>query len=260
MRNLTARWPLGLCDKNCADFTVRLGFVLFILVFFDVFVSYTLQELPAMWRAPFEFVTGFGLAEWALIPCLVALVLSFGGSFLAPAGLWRRASVQLLQLSSFIFLAIGATGLLTNLLKRLIGRARPLEFAHTGVFNFHAVFNEWNFQSFPSGHTTTAMATAFVVGFVAPRFFKLTLLIALTTGISRVVIGMHYPTDIIAGFVIGTLGAYLVRNIYAHHDVLFFENADGTIIFKGVPDLALACRQALSALWRIAPARRTDRP
>jgi membrane-associated phospholipid phosphatase len=141
----------------------------------------------------------------------------------------------------------------------LIGRARPLEFAQTGVFNFHAVFNEWNFQSFPSGHTTTAMATALVVGFLAPQFFKLILLIALSAGISRVVIGMHYPTDVIAGFVLGALGAYAVRNLYARHGVLFANNPDGTISFKGVPDLRFACRRVLSVLGRIAPLRPLNR-
>ena len=133
--------------------------------------------------------------------------------------------------------------LTVNLLKRLFGRARPELFIDSGMFQFQHVFNDWSFQSFPSGHATTAIATAFAVGFLAPRYFRLILLIAVMTGISRVVIGMHYPTDVVAGCVVGMLGAYAMRNVYARRRWLFAPMPDGTVRFRGTPNLRKAWRR-----------------
>lgn len=242
MLNLMHRWPFGLTSKNWPDFAAAIIFVLFVLVFFDVFVSQSLQAWPDAWRAPFAFITDFGLSDWVLIPTLIV----FLGAVIAlrlPLGAWRRATYELAMVSSFVFVGVGLPGLVANLLKRLFGRARPDQFINTGTFQFQHFLNDWSFQSFPSGHATTAIATAFVIGFMAPRFFRLILLIALMTGISRIVIGMHYPTDVVAGFVVGLLGAYLIRNIYAGRRWLFAFRGDGTVRFRGVPNLRRAIRR-----------------
>lgn len=240
MPNLTKCWPLGLDRRNWPDFATVIVLVLFVLVFFDVWASQTFQAWPDVWKAPFAFVTDFGLSDWVLIPSLIVFVLAAISYRLIPAGLYRRAVYELGLISSFIFVGVGLPGLLTNILKRLVGRARPAEYLEAGAFHFQVLFNDWSFQSFPSGHSATAIATAFVIGFMAPRFFRLVLLIAVMTGLSRIVIGMHYPTDVVAGFVIGMLGAYVVRNYYARRRWLFAPRPDGTIRFRGVPNLRLA--------------------
>lgn len=244
MPNLTQRWPLGLNRKNWPDRMAAIGFVLFALLFIDVWASQTLQAWPEIWRAPFFFITDFGLSEWVLIPSLVLLVSAALVQRLMPKGASRRAAFELLLVSSFVFIAVGLPGLFTNLIKRLIGRGRPIEFFESGAFHFQQVFNDWSFQSFPSGHAATAIGTAFVVGFMAPRFFRLLLVIGLATGASRVVIGMHYPTDVVAGFLIGMLGAYAVRNFYAGRRWLFAVATDGSVRFRGVPNLRRAWRRA----------------
>ena len=243
MPNLMHRWPLDLDRKNWPDFAAAIVLVLFVLVFFDVWVSQSLQAWPDIWRAPFAFITDFGLSDWVLIPALLVLVVAVIALRL-PIGRYRRATYELGLVASFVFIGVGLPGLLANLLKRAFGRARPEEFIDTGAFQFQHFLNDANFQSFPSGHATTAIATAFVVGFMAPRFFRLILLIAMMTGISRIVIGMHYPTDVVAGFVVGTLGAYAVRNFYAGKRWLFAFRSDGTVRFRGVPNLRRAFRRA----------------
>lgn len=243
MPNLMHRWPLDLDRKNWPDFAAAIVLVLFVMVFFDVWVSQSLQAWPDIWRAPFAFITDFGLSDWVLIPTLLVFVVAVIALRL-PIGRYRRATYELGLVASFVFIGVGLPGLLANLLKRTFGRARPEEFIETGAFQFQHFLNEANFQSFPSGHATTAIATAFVVGFMAPRFFRLILLIAVMTGISRIVIGMHYPTDVVAGFVVGTLGAYAVRNFYASKRWLFAFRNDGTVRFRGVPNLRRAFRRA----------------
>lgn len=243
MPNFTQRWPLGLNRKNWPDFAAAIIGLLFVLVFFDVYISQSLAAWPDSWKAPFAFVTDFGLSEWVLIPSLIIFVLAAIAVRLVRKGLYRRATYETAVVASFIFVGVGLPGLLVNLLKRLFGRARPELFVDTGMFQFQHFLNDWSFQSFPSGHATTAIGTAFIIGFMAPRYFRLILLVAVMTGISRVVIGMHYPTDVVAGFVIGMFGAYAVRNLYAKRRWLFAALPDGSVRFRGTPNLRRVWRR-----------------
>ncbi len=212
MFNLARRWPLGLTRRNCTDYATMVVFVLFVLLFFDVWVSRSVQGWAQEWRDPFTFVIDFGLSEWVLIPAVFVCLPTLALSRLLPFGLARRALLELALLSSFIFLSVGVPGLAANILKRIFGRSRPMQYLETRAFRFQTFTNDWSFQGFPSGHATTAMATALVVGFVAPSFFRLFLLIAVIAGVSRVVVGLHYPTDVAAGFVVGAVGAFAVCN------------------------------------------------
>ena len=236
MVNLERRWPFGLTQKTWPDAVKVVVLLLFVLVFFDVWISQTFQAWPEVWRAPFAFVTDFGLSDWILIPSLLIFVLAFGAARL-PFGRYRPAIHELSLLAGFIFVGVGLPGLASNLTKRLIGRARPEHFGDFGAFHFQPVLNDWSFQSFPSGHSTTAIGFALVIGFMAPRFFRLILLISVMTGLSRIVIGMHYPTDVIAGFIWGTLGAYAVRNGFASRGWLFANRSDSAVRFRGLPQL-----------------------
>ena len=97
---------------------------------------------------------------------------------------------------------------LVRILKIVLGRARP---EHGSDFTFFSLAFRYN--SFPSGHS----ADAFVCGvflfyllkqskYSACRF--LPLIYAFLIAISRVFISSHYPSDVLAGIVIGTLGAW----------------------------------------------------
>jgi membrane-associated phospholipid phosphatase len=238
MVDLSKRWPLGLDRRNWPDYLAFFILALFILLFFDVYASRGAIAWPVEWRQPFQFVTHFGLSDWVLIPSAIIFLVSFiGFRFWKRTSRWRRAMYELSLLSGFVFAAVGGTGIAVNLLKRLFGRGRPGVFEEYGAFDFHYLLNDWTFQSFPSGHSTTAMATAVVVGFLAPRFFRLFLIIAVVTGVSRVVVGDHYPTDVLAGFALGALGTYAVRNYFARRQWLFKAMPDGRVRFRGVPAL-----------------------
>lgn len=242
MTDLTARWPLGLNRKTWPDRVLTLVMVLFALVFIDAWASQTLQAWPDVWRAPFAFITDFGLSDWILIPSVLVFALA-AIALRLPLGRYRRAIYELGLVAAFIFIGVGLPGLVSNLLKRVIGRARPEHFLDTGTFQFQHIVNAWDFQSFPSGHSTTAMATALVIGFMVPRLFRPILVIAVMTGLSRVVIGMHYPTDVVSGFALGLIGAYAVRNVFARRRWLFANRADGSVRFRGVPNLTRLLRR-----------------
>jgi membrane-associated phospholipid phosphatase len=63
--------------------------------------------------------------------------------------------------------------------------------------------------SFPSGHTAGAFAIAFVFYYFVPFLFVPMLILASLIAFSRIYLGLHYPSDIIAGIVLGLISALL---------------------------------------------------
>jgi undecaprenyl-diphosphatase len=243
--DLTQPWPLGLSRTSWIPHVKVAVLMLFLVVWFDVWASQSAMAWPDMWREPFFFITDFGLADWVLIPTLIVFIAAMVIMLPLRRGRYRRAFYEAVLVSGYLFIAVGVPGLATNILKRIIGRPRPVIYEDVGAFEFRHVFNNWTFQSFPSGHATTSLAIAFAIGFIAPRFFSILLLIALAASISRVPVGMHYPTDVVAGLIVGTLGAYFVRNEFARRRWLFLRHPDGTVHFRGLPALRRLVRS-----WR----------
>lgn len=231
MFDLQKPWPLGLDRKSWPIFLAAMVAILALLASIDIWASRGAIGWPQDWRAPFFAITDYGLSEWVLIPSLALLLLARLAMF-PLKGVPRLVAIQMALVSSFVFLGVGVPGLLTNLLKRLVGRGRPTEFEASGAFSFQNLLNDWTFQSFPSGHSATAVGLAFTIGFLWPRAFVPLLIVGVTVAISRVPVGMHYPTDVFAGCVVGMLGAYLVRNFYARKGWLFRQRPDGRIVRK----------------------------
>jgi undecaprenyl-diphosphatase len=67
--------------------------------------------------------------------------------------------------------------------------------------------------SFPSDHATAAFAIAFAVLFFSRRLGALFLVAATAIGVSRVLLGLHYPSDVVAGAAIGLASAVLVTTV-----------------------------------------------
>ncbi len=68
--------------------------------------------------------------------------------------------------------------------------------------------------AFPSGHSTTFMALAFSIFLIHKKVGYLFILSALIIGITRIMAGVHYPVDILGGFVLGILISYITNRIF----------------------------------------------
>lgn len=233
MMDLSRRWPAGLNRSNWWLFALAVLLVVVGLVWFDRGLSEAAERLPPAVIGFFGWITDYGLSDWVLIPSLLLTLLTAGLALVIRKWTPHLALFEMAQLYGFIFVGVGLPGLISNLIKRSIGRGRPDVYEPGNFFDFQHFLNDSTFQSFPSGHTTTSFALAFVVGFLSRRWLVPLLVIAVLVGLSRVIIGAHYPTDVVGGIVVGTLGAYLVRNFFADRGWLFRRAPDGTVRLRG---------------------------
>ncbi len=97
------------------------------------------------------------------------------------------------------------------LLKNIVARVRPYEVVD-GLELLVRKATDW---SFPSGHTGSSFAAAVMMFLVLPKRYGIPALVyAFLMGCSRLYVGIHYPTDVLAGAVTGTLCACVVYVVY----------------------------------------------
>lgn len=92
--------------------------------------------------------------------------------------------------------ALAVSHVVVQVIKRSVQRGRP---ARMPVIPSPDRF------SFPSGHATSSLAMALSLGILLPGWAPLLLVVGLLVGWSRVVLGVHYPGDVLAGQLIATL-------------------------------------------------------
>jgi undecaprenyl-diphosphatase len=128
----------------------------------------------------------------------------------------------------FVFAAIAAPSLLATVIKRLIGRARPFV-AGSDVWAYEPFNWQARYASFPSGHSTTAFAALVAIGAIFPQARALMWIYAVLIALSRVIITAHHPSDVIAGAIVGAVGAFMVRNWFAARRLGFTVGPDGSV-------------------------------
>jgi undecaprenyl-diphosphatase len=129
------------------------------------------------------------IGTWGAVWLAIALVLAVS---------WRRPSVFVA-----VVVADAAAELLADLGKLIVHRHRPFE---------HQLGPQSSTHSFPSGHSATSFACATVLAAYAPRWRVPLFVLAALIALSRIYNGMHYPTDVLAGSVLGLLvGATILR-------------------------------------------------
>ncbi len=101
--------------------------------------------------------------------------------------------------------AIGAGILIFHWIKRRICRPRPRDL-EPHCWAYIATRDRF---SFPSGHSTTAFAVAMSVGSFYPEVMPLLILLAANVAISRVIVGMHFLSDVLVGAGMGSLLGYI---------------------------------------------------
>ena len=151
----------------------------------------------------------------------VFLIIGFFG--------WRVGRDRLKVMAVRSLIALLAATAVTQLLKHLIGRPRP-RFAHADEFTLGPSLVS-GLDSFPSGHTLNAFGAATVLAWFMPRLRAPVFLIAGLVGLSRVLRGSHFPTDVFGGAVLGVL----IGSLAATGLKRWWEDALPALIRIGVP-------------------------
>ena len=153
------------------------------------------------------------LAAWTtdavqLIPILAGL----GAAALVAALVKSRRALETTLYAAVTTLV--ASGI-THVLKQIFGRARPTLFETQGLYGRNPFSGQFDFESFPSGHATHAAALFAALAFAFPRFRYGFALLALWFAATRVILGVHSPSDVTAGLMIGTLTAAMIARPFA---------------------------------------------
>ena len=154
--------------------------------------------LPAAWAAPAKALTDLGKSHWYLVPAGL-LALGAGAVALRLPALRDRPWWGLAELGGFVFAAIAVSGILIDILKPLLGRARPKLLALEEFYGYRPLTFDADFYSLPSGHANTLLVLATLVALLAPRWRRWAFGVFGLLALTRVVVGAHYLSDVVAG-------------------------------------------------------------
>lgn len=153
------------------------------------------------------FITSLGNAGWFWI--LLSALMMFSKKY------------RKIGLTGLIALVIGF--LITNLwLKNMVMRIRPYEV----VDGLTLIGRRAHDFSFPSGHSTASMAASSVFPALMPRKYGIpAFLLGIFICFTRLYIGIHYPTDVLAGMLIGFAAAFAAIWIMRKYNRLCVEDS-----------------------------------
>jgi undecaprenyl-diphosphatase len=146
----------------------------------------------------FPWVTHLGSTQSTVLCTLSILIIDYKPEL----SWWNNLGVQ-----TAIGLAISHS--LIHVIKRLTERPRPYD-ALTQVHQFQINLHDY---SFPSGHTAASVTVAVSICSLFPELLSLLIGISGLVGLSRIYLGVHYPTDVLVGALIGGITGLLVLQI-----------------------------------------------
>jgi undecaprenyl-diphosphatase len=199
---------------------------------------------PGLWWV--KILTDFGKSAyvlWTLFALMAAVLIASA----AMRGTARSLLLGLGTRLQFLFFAVLTPVLAGEFLKWAVGRGRPFVGGEANAFNFQHFVGSEAFASFPSGHANTAFALAFAVSALWPRTRFVMLAYALVICATRLVLLAHHPSDVVAGALVGVIGAMIVRYWFAARRLGFAIERDGTIVALPGPSLERLKRVARGA-------------
>lgn len=218
----------GFQVANAAAVTLSALALLVLLI--DPYLTAWHATLPAAVRDVFDIVTDLGRSHWILIGTGAVLIFALiaDAGALTPRLRMRRAVHALAAL--YVFLSVAIPGIAVNLTKYALGRARPRHFDESGSFAFDFWSGDASWASFPSGHATTGMGLGVALALLFPRLRWVFLTFGFWIAVSRLFTRAHYPSDVLAGSLIGGGSAWLIARAFAARRLVFGFDRTGRLV------------------------------
>jgi len=197
----------------------------------------------------FERATRLGQSDWLLIPAGIVVVLVTLGDWRRVGRVYAAAWWEIASFAAVLFVVVAGSGLVTGIIKPIVGRSRP-DYLHDGVFAFtpFSVGGYANY-SFPSGHATVMAAVAVMAVFVPSAVTTPIVIVAGIVAISRVMIDVHFPSDVVGGALVGFGVGYVILRLMADAGILFINRRDGSVRSRFGVLRRLRRRHGLSGLF-----------
>ena len=169
---------------------------------FDTSVISFVQGMETPWlTSTMKFFTTLANTKSVIVIALIAFVLLY-------------FAFRYRQQAFLLIVVIGGTVVLNTMLKHYFKRERP---------EIHRIMDANGF-SFPSGHSMIAFSLYTIIVYIAWRNVKTTLsrtllilsaaFMIIMTGISRIYVGVHYPSDVVGGFAASALWVTIAIIVY----------------------------------------------
>ena len=198
-----------------------IGALFFLL--FDYSIASFFHSLNYQTKSLFGTLTHFGDSLYFFIPTILtwALVKIIKSK--------NQIINTISEISLFIFLNILLSGIVTQILKHVIGRPRPVLFNGFEQKSLSIISFDSKWHSFPSGHTATIFAFIFCMVLLFPKIKNILITVAIIIASTRVIVGAHFISDIFGGALVAYLSSIFISKNLASKKILFTAEGEKLI-------------------------------
>jgi undecaprenyl-diphosphatase len=200
------------------------GLEMLLILWIDRLLSEYLRGIDAQHRSLidiFRAYTDLGKSLWYLWPSGIAVIICALGLRLPNMRPnLRKYFLKLGPALLFFFTCIAISGIATDIIKPILGRARPVLLEREGTYGFHPFSTHAVWNGMPSGHATTAFALAFCLMTFWPRHRNLLIALACVLAVSRIIVNAHYLSDVLAGGMVGFLSVCTLRQAFSSTGII----------------------------------------
>ena len=212
---------------------IKIEIIVLFLLLFNIFLSSSLdlrlyfyfndldKNLNTMFLKNFFIdITTLGDSFWYFFFCVLGIIILF--ILEKTKLLFVTCFKEVKNLFFYTITCLFFTGLLTQLLKHIVGRPRPNHTFLEDSLGFDFFTFDSNFHSFPSGHTSTIFILALICSKIIPRLKYFFLVFAFVVSFSRLVVGAHFLTDIIGGIIVAFL-CFKFINLFLDYKSIYIK-------------------------------------